>query len=250
MQTVSTPFWLSRSEVRDLDRRAIEEFGVSSLILMENAGRGVAELLRSLHDQKMPVIICCGRGNNGGDGFVIARHLENAAIPVEVWLFADANNEAEAKKTLSPDAFVNYQILLKEEFPIRVFPIDGDRLADELFCESLNQAARELKKSWVVDALFGTGASRPITGRYAEVVTAINANAQFVMTVDIPSGLDCDSGRPLGPTIRATHTATFVARKRGFLEPEAAPWIGEVHVMDIGVPKKLIDQFRSQRPEE
>src|SRR5215472_571114 len=96
---------LSRDEVRELDRRAIEEYGVPGVVLMENAGRGTAELLRSL-GVRGPVVICCGKGNNGGDGFVMARHLDNAGVAVRLLLFADPDR-------LTGDAAVNYRILAR-----------------------------------------------------------------------------------------------------------------------------------------
>lgn len=100
---------------------------------------------------------------------------------------------------------------------------------------------------WIVDALFGTGLTRVLTAPYDEIVTAVNSRGRPVLAVDIPSGLDCDTGEPLGPTIRATHTATFVAPKKGFRNPKAKAWLGDVHVIDIGAPKKLVDEFR-RRP--
>jgi NAD(P)H-hydrate epimerase len=99
---------------------------------------------------------------------------------------------------------------------------------------------------WIVDALFGTGLTRPLGAPYDQIVALVNASRRPVLAVDIPSGLDCDTGEPLGPTIRATHTATFVAPKKGFLNPAAKPWLGEVHVSDIGAPKKLVDEFLSR----
>src|SRR6266487_5752820 len=105
--------YLSRAEVRALDRRAIEEFGVPGVVLMENAGRGAAEVLVSL-GCKGPVIICCGKGNNGGDGFVIARHLDNRQIPVRVFLFGDPGR-------LEGDAAVNYQIIARSGLEISVY---------------------------------------------------------------------------------------------------------------------------------
>jgi NAD(P)H-hydrate epimerase len=96
----------------------------------------------------------------------------------------------------------------------------------------------------VVDALFGTGLSRPLGPPFAEVVEAVNASTNPVLAVDLPSGLDCDTGEPLGPTVRAAHTATFVAPKRGFLNPRSAAWTGEVHVIDIGAPRRLVDDYR------
>lgn len=209
-------FTLSRSEVRELDRRAIEAFGVPGVVLMENAGRGAAELLMRLNPERRPVVILCGPGNNGGDGFVIARHLDNAGWPVKAWLVADA-----AK--LSGDAAVNYGVAESS---------------------GLVEGAAGALDGWVVDALFGTGLSRGLENPFAQHVAAINASNCPVLAIDIPSGLDCDTGEPLGPTVRATHTATFVAHKRGFLNPASKAWTGEVHVIDIGAPRVLVDEYR------
>jgi NAD(P)H-hydrate epimerase len=99
-----------------------------------------------------------------------------------------------------------------------------------------------------VDALFGTGLSRPLETPYADFIErGINITGCPVLAVDIPSGLDCDTGEPLGPTVKATHTATFVAHKKGFLNPASRPWTGEVHVIDIGAPRVLVDEYRRRR---
>ena len=221
--------FLSRKEVRDLDRRAIEEYGVPGVVLMENAGRGSAELLFSLGVQG-PVVICCGKGNNGGDGFVIARHLDIRQVPVKVLLFGKPAD-------LAGDAAINYRIIAKAGLLIESMelePLDNQELHQEL-------AAAE----WIVDALFGTGLTGPVRPPFAQVVTALNDRSAKVLAVDIPSGLDCDTGQPLGPTIRADHTATFVAQKIGFANPAAQEWLGQVHVLDIGIPRALRKTIQS-----
>jgi NAD(P)H-hydrate epimerase len=225
---MSPPFALSRDAVRDLDRRAIEEFGLPGVVLMENAGRGAAELLRSLGIAG-PVAICCGKGNNGGDGFVIARHLDNAGVAVRVLLFARPED-------LGGDAAINYQIIARTGLPIRVF--SGTPLDEAAVRADLAGA------DWIVDALFGTGLSGPLRAPFDRVVAQINGAGIRILAVDIPSGLDCDTGQPLGPTVRANHTATFVALKKGFLEETARQWLGEVHVVDIGAPRKLVEEVR------
>jgi NAD(P)H-hydrate epimerase len=210
---------LSRDEVRAIDRRAIEEFGVPGVVLMENAGRGAAEVLLSL-GVRGPVVVCCGKGNNGGDGFVIARHLVLHGCDVRVLLFAPPGE-------LRGDAAVNYGIIAKLRLPMEQMtePLDEPRLSREL-------AAAD----WVVDALFGTGLEGPVRRPLDRVIELINASRTKVFAVDIPSGLDCDTGKPLGAAVRAQHTATFVAVKKGFLEPGAEAWTGKVHVVHIGVP--------------
>ena len=190
--------FLNRDEVRAIDRRAIEEFGVPGVVLMENAGRGAADLLLRLGIQGN-VSICCGKGNNGGDGFVMARHLDNQHVPVEVLLFAMPND-------LTGDAAINFRIIDKAGLPIAIYArpsVDETTLPQKL-------AASE----WVVDALFGTGLSGPVHAPFDRIVAAINECKAHILAVDIPSGLDCDSGKPLGPTVRAEHTVTFVAPRR------------------------------------
>jgi NAD(P)H-hydrate epimerase len=216
--------FLSRTQVRDLDRRAIEEYGVPGVVLMENAGRGCADVLQTL-GVRGRVVICCGKGNNGGDGFVIARHLDNAQIAVRVLLFASA-------KELEGDAAINYRIIAKSGLPIVTWgaaSLDREWLQKEL-------AAAE----WIVDALFGTGLSGPVRPPFDQLIAAINASAASVFAVDIPSGLDCDTGQPLGAAVRANHTATFVALKKGFADPAAREWLGRVHVVPIGIPRALL----------
>jgi NAD(P)H-hydrate epimerase len=222
------PFSLSRDEVRDLDRRATHEFGVPGIVLMENAGREAAELLLRLNPKRQEVLILCGPGNNGGDGFVVARHLQNALVPVSAMYLGDQPPRG--------DAGVQYTIARKSGL-IRGF---SDDLAAKLdFLLGI--------RGWIVDAMFGTGLSRAMTSPFTEIVAAINLSKQSVLAVDTPSGLDCDTGEPLGPTIRATHTATFVAPKKGFQSQQAKPFLGEVHVLDIGAPKKLVDEYRDRR---
>jgi NAD(P)H-hydrate epimerase len=215
--------FLTRAQVREVDRRAIEEYGVPGVVLMENAGRGAADLLIRLGING-PVIICAGKGNNGGDGFVIARHLDNCGIAVHVLLFTRPED-------LTGDAAINFHILQRSGLSITVCmpPLD------------LKAVERHLAPAaWIVDALFGTGLSGPVRPPYDRVITAINASGRPVLAVDLPSGLDCDTGLSLGATVRAAHTATFVAEKIGFTETAARQWLGEVHVIDIGAPRAAV----------
>lgn len=227
-----TPFTLSRAQVRELDRRAIDEFGVPGVALMENASRGAAELLLRLNPDRLPVLILCGPGNNGGDGFVMARHLDRAGLDVDVLMVGPLER-------LSPDARTNATIYTDECSPIWTAEPTGPLIP------SLRHLITKAT-GWIVDALFGTGLTRSLGPPFDEIVAAVNASGRPVLAVDIPSGLDCDTGEPLGPTIRATHTATFVAPKQGFANPNAQRWLGEVHMIDIGAPKKLVDEYRSR----
>ncbi len=214
---------LTRDQVRRVDRLAIEEYGISGLVLMENAGRGVADVL-SERRPRGPVVICCGRGNNAGDGFVIARHLEIRDIACRVLLWANPSE-------LRGDAAVNFRILQKTDVPINIIPEGHDAAELETHLDGA---------AWIVDALLGTGAKgnpRPPLNRAIE---QINASGVPVLAVDLPSGLDCDTGTPGVPTVRAAETCTFVAMKTGFAAPEAKPYTGRIHVLDIGAPKKLL----------
>ncbi len=211
---------ISREQARELDRRAVEEYGMASVMLMENAGRGTADLLCRLGIAG-PVVICCGRGNNGGDGFVVARHLDLRGHNVRVLVFDDPAGFAG-------DAALNYRVLAHSDVPIsRVEAGDLDRELDGA--------------EWIVDALLGTGAKGEPRPPYDRVIEAINISGRPVLAVDVPSGLDCETGEAARHTIRAAHTATFVAAKRGFESANARDHTGMVHVLDIGAPRKLLD---------
>jgi NAD(P)H-hydrate epimerase len=213
---------ISCSEARDLDRRAIEDFGIPGIVLMENAGRGMAELLVRLGINGR-VVVCCGKGNNGGDGFVIARWLEAWKVPTHVMLFCSPDE-------LTGDATTNCRIVEKCDIPMSIPPVSLDATA---FRTGLANA------DWVVDALFGSGLKGPVRPPYDRIIHAINASSVRVLAVDIPSGLDSDTGQPWGPTIRARHTATIVAAKKGFEQPGSREWTGEVHIIDIGLPRVM-----------
>jgi NAD(P)H-hydrate epimerase len=215
----------TREQSRQVDRIAVEEFGFSGLVLMENAGRGVADVLCRLGIAG-PVVICCGRGNNAGDGFVIARHLDLRGHRVRVPLWCQPEE-------LTGDAAANYRILAKTNVPIEVF---GSQHHEARLARLLEGAA------WIVDALLGTGARGEPRPPLDAVIDQLNAATAAKLAIDLPSGLDCDTGRPARHTIRAAETCTFVAAKTGFAAPEAVPYVGRLHVLDIGTPRKIIER--------
>jgi NAD(P)H-hydrate epimerase len=219
---------LTRTQVRELDRRASEVYGIAGLALMENAGRGVADKLLAL-GARGPVVVCCGKGNNGGDGFVIARHLDGQGVPVRVLLWGDP---AE----LTGDAAANCQAVLKCGLPLAYGPHapSAERLSAML------EGAE-----WIVDALLGTGFTGALRAPLAAAIAAINAHPAPKLAVDLPSGLDADTGAAAEPTIRARHTCTFVAAKPGLLEPGAALYVGELSVLPIGIPRALLTEIAS-----
>jgi NAD(P)H-hydrate epimerase len=220
------PRTINRERSRTLDRRAMEEYDIPGLILMENAGRGVADVLEQLGIHG-PVVICCGKGNNAGDGFVVARHLDLRGHAIRVFVWAE---ESE----LSGDAGVNFRVARKANLPIDVL---GNKHDPARLQEALAAAG------WIVDALLGTGARGEPRPPLDAVIDAINAASAPKLAIDLPSGLDCDSGAAARHTVRAAHTCTFVAVKPGFLVPGTAGYTGQVHVLDIGAPRQLVDEM-------
>ena len=215
------PQVMSRAEVRDVDRRAIEEFGLPGVVLMENAGRGRVDWLAELGVSGR-VVICAGKGNNGGDGFVIARHLENRGLDVKVLLFANP-------KTLQGDAKINYEIIERTGTPIRV--VTNPESKDD-FESVINE---ELASAdWIIDALLGTGTKGSLREPFPAIINAINQASARTLAIDLPSGQDCDTGLPVDPgnpiAVKAEFTATFVARKLGFENPASSAFTGEVRV--------------------
>jgi NAD(P)H-hydrate epimerase len=217
---------LTREQSRQVDRRAVEEYGMSGLVLMENAGRGTADVLCRLLPGPRTVVVCCGKGNNAGDGFVVARHLELRGHEVRVLVWAEPDE-------LTGDAGENFRILQKARTPLEVF---GGRHDAARLARHLAGAA------WIVDALLGTGARGEPRPPLRAVIRQLNAAAAPKLAVDLPSGLDCDTGEAAAATIRAAETCTFVALKRGFLAPAAEQYTGRVHVLDIGAPRKLVEE--------
>ncbi|MBI3821516.1 MAG: NAD(P)H-hydrate epimerase [Planctomycetes bacterium] len=215
---------LTREQVRAFDKHAIEQLGIPAAVLMENAGAGAARILQSL-GIRGPVVICCGKGNNGGDGLVIARHLANAGGEVLTLLFAQPAD-------LSTDAAVQWNIVQRMRLSTQIW---ADEHPDEA-----KLAAIFAKTEWIVDALFGTGLTGPVRSPFDRVIASINAAGARILAVDIPSGLDCDTGLPLGEAIRAEHTVTFVAPKIGFANPAALAFTGRVHVVDIGITPQAV----------
>jgi hydroxyethylthiazole kinase-like uncharacterized protein yjeF len=210
---------LTRDQCRELDRRATDAYGIASLVLMENAGRGAVDVLERLGVDG-PVVILCGKGNNAGDGFVIARHLDIRGHACRVLLLCPAEE-------LTGDAATNFAILEKTNVPIKTFDI-GLTAQDA---------------DWLVDAMLGTGARgepRPPIDAAIEWFNARPVKTR-AMAVDVPSGLDCDTGQPAAHTVRADHTCTFAALKIGFTQPVAREFTGTIHVCDIGAPPRLID---------
>jgi len=210
-------------QIQDLDKMAIEKYGVPSLALMENAGWAVAHFVMKELKKKNAHRVCivCGMGNNAGDGFVAARHLLNAGVKTQIYLVGRSYK-------LKDDALVNFQILNKVGVGIK--PIYGSPRAFE---KSLAWA------DIVVDAVFGVGLNRDIEEPFRSVIAAINKKAKKVVAVDIPSGLDGTTGKIYGVCVKAHATVTFSFAKKGFFKAQGPKYTGKVAVVDIGIPIPL-----------
>ncbi len=214
---------LSRDQVRSVDRIAIDQYKIPGIVLMENAGRGAAEAI-DLHWHTARVTLLCGPGNNGGDGYVIGRHLQLKGHNVKIVSLVPQDK-------LTGDAATNATIARQAEIPISVAT-----------CEA------EIKNAVsgadvIVDCLLGTGAKGAPRGLYAEAIHITNHSDANRVAIDIPSGLDCDTGSAADPTFHAELTLTFVASKIGFAAAAAKPWLGDIEVIGIGVPEKLLRDF-------
>ena len=216
----------TRDEIRAFDRTCIEDLGVPGVVLMENAGRQIAEVVREdVGLEPTPrVVILAGRGNNGGDGFVVARHLAVYGVPAKVLLIA-------RRDQVAGEADTNLRIL--EAMDADIEALDGPDTEVVARCQQVLKVA-----DVIVDGLLGTGTRGEIRPPLAGVIEAINANRDHadVFAIDIPSGLDCDTGTPLGPTVRAKATVTMAAIKKGFAAEGAEAYTGRVILADIGVP--------------
>jgi len=209
--------------MRDLDRAAIQQWGIPGLTLMENAGRAVADAARRLSaaDSERPVVFVCGTGNNGGDGFVAARHLSEQGRRVRVLL-------AGSRDRVTGDALENLRRL--DEAGIEVVEIDDAQVAARV----LPQAAL------IVDALLGTGLSGKVRGLPGQLIEVINDSGRPVLAVDVPSGLDADSGEPLGIAVRAIETVTMGLPKIGLCLYPGMDYAGRITVANLGYPAELV----------
>lgn len=221
---------LSPEQTRAMDRRAIEEFHIPGLLLMESAALRVAAAVeqRIRIAEGASIVIVCGKGNNGGDGLAVARHLKSRGGSPTVWLTA-------APEAFSGDAAVNLE--LAERFAIPVGQITPETL--EPFTLDLQGSAL------IVDAIFGTGFKGPVTGTPAEAIDRINAAVRPVLSIDIPSGVDARSGAVEGSCVRAEVTVTFCAPKTGLLLYPGAALAGTIEVFSIGMPREILEEAQS-----
>ena len=221
VKMVSDMKLVTTEQMRSLDRAAIDDYGIPSVVLMENAGRAVAEAAAQMLDGPGRVVVVCGRGNNGGDGFVAARHLSNRSVPVEVYLLAAVDD-------LQGDAATNCHIAQQMNLPI---------------CESPDPAVLEAALSsadLIVDAILGTGISGAVRGPAKAAISAINQSPARVLAVDIPSGISGDTGQVMGVAVQADRTLTFGLPKIGHYCYPGRDHCGEIELVDISLPAVLV----------
>lgn len=207
--------------IRNMDREYIEDFNMPSIVLMENA---IIRFLENIDLTKESFTIISGRGNNGGDALGIARHLLNKGKKIYVHIL-------EKKKSGSEDYNINLNIL--ERLGVKIKDISHN--------SSIENLRNDIIKSQVViDGIFGTGLKREISGLYLEAIRCINENSNFTISIDVPSGIDSDTGEVMGEAVKANETITFQVYKKGFLNYKASEYTGEIKTVDIGIPKEIV----------
>jgi len=217
---------LTAREMKDIDSKATSEYGIPSLILMENAGIRTVEVIEDLLEssQSDKVVVLAGKGNNGGDGLVVARHLINAGIHVDVFLLAGSNE-------MTPDSYTNYQILSR--MSRNIFPLQVEEDLDRLMLALLSC-------DLIVDAIYGIGFQGQMNDFDSQIVRMVNWSKALVVAVDIPTGVEADSGRVYGEAIRASHTVSFALPKIGLLLEPGKDYVGTLSVADISIPAPLL----------
>ncbi len=226
---------LSREAIRELDRRAIQDFAIPGIVLMENAALGCAEVLMELYAGEPirygpPFRIICGPGNNGGDGLALARHIHNRGFPLTLYL-------VKPKASLRPDSDAGINLKIADRMGLDLRETGPDYPLEDLIKEAISTGT-------IIDAMLGTGLDRPLRSPYLEWVKAINEAGRPVIAVDIPTGLDANTGQVLGAAIRANHTITMAALKQGFNRAAGPGCTGDVHLVGIGSPRELLKSIR------
>ncbi len=219
-------YLVTATEMQEMDRRTIENFGMPGMVLMENAGRGATRFLLDqfpdIENKRVGVI--AGRGNNGGDGYVMARYLKQKGVHVKVYLLAAANR-------IQGDAAANLKFLKPLQVPLVEIP-------DEVSF-SKYQAEMTGFDVWI-DAILGTGLTAAVKGYFKTIIEFINGLNKPVFAVDIPSGLNSDTGQVCGACIRANATATFAFAKPGHLIHPGTQYTGALNIVDIGIPPHIV----------
>jgi len=218
-------YLVTASEIQQMDRQTIESFGIPGRVLMENAGRGATRVLIDQFDDiiNKKIGVIAGRGNNGGDGFVIARYLAQKGSDVTVYLLAES-------PSVKGDAAANLKLLLPLNVPVVEMPDEQSFLT--------HKTGMLHQEIWI-DALLGTGLKSDVKGYFKKIIEFINDLSKPIFSVDIPSGLNSDTGQVCGACIRAQATATFAFAKTGHILFPGAEYTGYLEIIDIGIPHHI-----------
>lgn len=222
---------VTASEIREMDSLAIKEMGISGTVLMENAARGAVRVFIDYFEPSpgSSITILCGRGNNGGDGYVMARYLHEIGMNVRVAVIGDMSR-------ISGDALVNLEILGR--IGVEINEIESDEK-----WKSFNDAIKSC--DFIIDGLLGTGLNSPVRGSFKNVIDDVNASGKRVMSIDIPSGLNADNGKVMGAAVKADITVTFGFPKPGLLVFPGADFAGHLALIDIGIPGTVSSRFET-----
>jgi len=210
--------------MRSMDRFCIDVLGIPGIVLMENAA---LKVMKNIPENIKKIVIVCSSGNNGGDGFAVARHLFNRGNHVEIFSLGLEEN-------MSADTMVNLNII--RNMGVKIIKVNN------------NEDLEILRGSIIhcditIDAIFGTGLSREVKGIYSLAITTINENSKYILSIDVPSGFECNSGKVMGNCIKSNKTVTFELYKKGFLGYDADFLTGEIVIEKIGIPKSVVDKF-------
>ncbi|MGM0441960.1 MAG: NAD(P)H-hydrate epimerase [Elusimicrobiota bacterium] len=217
---------ISTEQMKKLDKKTIKEFGIPSVVLMENAGREVANVAVDMFsgDKSKKIVCICGKGNNGGDGFVTVRHLLNKGFKTDIFIIERASD-------LKGDAKINFNILKNMKVDKRI-----------ILEENINLFKQRLKEyDLIVDAIFGIGLKGHVREPYRSIIKLLNESGKKILSVDVPSGLDATTGEVMGECIKAEKTVTFGLPKTGFKKNEGISYTGDVITADISIPGELLE---------
>lgn len=222
---------VTASEMREMDSMTINEAGIPGVVLMENAARNATKVfLDHFNPQESSyIVVLCGKGNNGGDGYVMARYLHEKGMNISVGIMAE-------KSAISGDALVNLKII--EKLGLEIIEIKDETL--QVFEDKIK------KCSYIIDGLLGTGLNSPVRGLYKKIIENVNQSGKHVMSIDIPSGLNADTGQKMGISVRSDLTVTFGFPKPGQLIYPGAELVGRLVNIDIGIPRIISGRFESR----
>jgi len=219
-------YLVTAQQMREMDHYTIHTLGIPALVLMENAGKSVADFIYRKFPKKQKVLVLSGVGNNGGDSFVAARHLINRGFSVEIFCFGEP-------KKMTDSTFHQYQVLQKMEAKFSYLPQDSDYLLHAIHNAQI-----------IVDGLIGTGLKKELRDDLKSIITLVNKAEKTVIAIDMPTGVDSDTGEIYGMALKANYTITFALPKVGQYLYPGTEYVGELNVAEISIPQKLAEKFQ------